>query len=113
MAEASITDLLDRNVELAQIEAALESARAGAGGALIVEGVAGIGKTSLLSYARQRAAQGGMMVLVARAAEFEEGYAWGVVRQLFDRLVRSGLAESELLSGAAGLAVPALGASLN
>jgi DNA-binding CsgD family transcriptional regulator len=110
MAEASITDLLDRNVELAQIEAALESARAGAGGALIVEGVAGIGKTSLLSYARQRAAQAGMMVLVARAAEFEEGYAWGVVRQLFDRLVRSGLAESELLSGAAGLAVPALGA---
>lgn len=108
----AVAHLLDREAEMAQITAAIESARAGGGGSLIVEGVAGIGKTSLLSYAGQYAARAGMTVLAARAAEFEEAYAWGVVRQLFDRLLRGGLGpRSELLSGAAELAIPALGAT--
>ncbi|MGH3236240.1 MAG: LuxR C-terminal-related transcriptional regulator, partial [Streptosporangiaceae bacterium] len=32
----------------------------------------------------------GMTVLAARAAEFEDGYAWGVVRQLFEAEMRAG-----------------------
>jgi DNA-binding CsgD family transcriptional regulator len=59
------------------------------GSALLLEGAAGIGKTSLLRYACDRAAQAGMTVLVARAAEFEDGYAWGVVRQLFEARIRA------------------------
>ena len=62
----------------------------GCGSALLVEGVAGIGKTRLLTQACEQAARAGMKVLTARAAEFEDGYAWGVVRQLFEAEVRAG-----------------------
>ena len=68
--------LLDRTAELGAIAAAIRSARSGSGAALLVEGVAGIGKTRLLTCACQRAEQAGMKVLVGRAAEFEGGYAW-------------------------------------
>jgi DNA-binding CsgD family transcriptional regulator len=77
--------LLERAAEVAAITAALEAARAGAGVVLVVEGAAGIGKTRLLTHACEQAAAAGMTVLSARAAEYEEGYAWGVVRQLFER----------------------------
>ena len=76
--------LLGRAAERPAIAAAVESACSGAGSALLVEGVAGIGKTRLLANACERAAKAGMTVLGARAAEFEDGYAWGVVRQLFE-----------------------------
>ena len=52
--------------------------------------MAGIGKTRLLTQACEQAARAGMKVLTARAAEFEDGYAWGVVRQLFEAEVRAG-----------------------
>lgn len=81
--------LLDREAELGAIAAAVESACSGAGLALLVEGASGIGKTSLLARACDEAAKAGMTVLVARAAEFEDGYAWGVVRQLFEARVRA------------------------
>ena len=82
--------LLDREAELAAITAAIESACSGSGSALLVEGVAGIGKTRLLTHTCEQAAQAGMTVLTARAAEFEDGYAWGVVRQLFEAQMRGG-----------------------
>ncbi len=82
--------LLDRGAELAAITAAIESACSGSGSALLVEGVAGIGKTRLLTHTCEQAAQAGMTVLTARAAEFEDGYAWGVVRQLFEAEMRGG-----------------------
>ena len=85
--------LLDRGAEIAAIAAAIESAcsgsGSGSGSALLVEGVAGIGKTRLLTHACEQAAQAGMTVLAARAAEFEDGYAWGVVRQLFEAEIRA------------------------
>jgi DNA-binding CsgD family transcriptional regulator len=100
--------LLDRAAELGVIEAALRSARSGAGSALLVEGVAGIGKTRLLTHACQSAARAGMTVLAARAAEFEGGYAWGIVRQLFEPVLeaRDG---RQIAGDAAALAAPALG----
>ncbi len=82
--------LLDRAAELAAIAAAIELACSGSGSALLVEGVAGIGKTGLLAHACEQAARAGMTVLTARAAEFEDGYAWGVVRQLFEAEIRVG-----------------------
>lgn len=75
--------LLERAAELATITAAIDSACAGTGSVLLVEGAAGIGKSRLLAYACERAAAANMTVLTARAAEYEDGYAWGVVRQLF------------------------------
>ena len=81
--------LLDRGAEVAAIAAAIESACSRSGSALLVEGPAGIGKTRLLTHACEQAAQAGMTVLTARAAEFEDGYAWGVVRQLFEAEIRA------------------------
>ncbi len=73
---------------------------------LVIEGAAGIGKSRLLESARARAAQLGFRVLFARATELEQGFPFGVVRQLFERLVAEA-AEDERgrwLSGAAALA---------
>ena len=45
-----------------------------------------------------------MTVLTARAAEYEDGYAWGVVRQLFEPELRSASPGDDPVS----LAAPAL-----
>jgi DNA-binding CsgD family transcriptional regulator len=81
--------LLERGTEIAAIDAAISSACGGAGAALLIEGAAGIGKSRLLAHAGERAAAAGMAVLTARAAEYEDGYAWGVVRQLFEAELRT------------------------
>ena len=107
MSEKSSSDrLLDRAAELSLINAVLKSGRSGSGSALLVEGTAGIGKTSLLTYACEQAALVGMTVLKARSAEFESGYAWGVVRQLFEP--ETGPGGRQLAGDAAMLAAPAL-----
>jgi DNA-binding CsgD family transcriptional regulator len=105
--------LLDRDGETRAIEVAIAAAVAGSGSALIVEGVAGIGKTALLAHAAELAAQAGMTVLTARSGEFEDSYPWGVVRQLFDEIVRDDSADGprRLLRDAGRLAAPALGLS--
>lgn len=87
--EPAAGPLLERAAEVAVITAAIDAAVAGAGSVLLVEGAAGIGKTRLLAHACERAAAAGMTVLTARAAEYEDGYAWGVVTQLFDSELRS------------------------
>jgi DNA-binding CsgD family transcriptional regulator len=51
-----------------------------------------------------------MAVLTARGGELEREFAWGVVRQLFDVVMRAPAGQrGELLEGAAALARPALG----
>jgi DNA-binding CsgD family transcriptional regulator len=87
--EPAAGPLLERAAEAAAITAAIDAAVAGFGSVLLVEGAAGIGKTRLLAHACDRAAAAGMTVLTARAAEYEDGYAWGVVTQLFDSELRS------------------------
>ena len=99
--------LRDRDRELEVISAAITAARSGSGTALIVEGPAGIGKTSLLAHAGRQAAAAEMTVLTARAAELEGGYAWGVARQLFEPAVRAG-APDLMTDSVAALAAPAL-----
>lgn len=100
--------LLERERELAVISGALACARAGDGAVLVVEGLAGIGKTALLDEARSRAAAAGMRVLAARGGELETDFPFGVVRQLFEPVIR-GLSTRErrdVLAGAAQLAGP-------
>ena len=99
--------LLDRAGEFGAITAAVGSAVSRPGSALLVEGVAGIGKTSLLARACEQAALAGMTVRAVRAAEFESGYAWGVVRQLYEPEVLAGGGQG-LAGDAAALAAPAL-----
>jgi len=69
--------------ELTAVRALLERG----GGVLIVEGRAGIGKTSLLEAACRQAQDLGYEVLRARGSEFEADFVFGVVRQLFERRV--------------------------
>jgi DNA-binding CsgD family transcriptional regulator len=108
---AATEPLLERNDELARIESALADARTGRGRFVVVEGPAGIGKTALLTSARTAAAESGMRVLRARATEMETNFAFGVVRQLFERpLVEAPeLERADLLQGAAGVAASLLG----
>jgi DNA-binding CsgD family transcriptional regulator len=94
--------LWDREPEVAQLERALAWAQHGEGGVLVLRGPAGIGKSSLLLDAQRRAAAREMLVLAARAAPFERGFPYGVVRQLFEPIVARGdVPSSELFSGAA------------
>jgi DNA-binding CsgD family transcriptional regulator len=95
--------LLDRDAELAALADRLAQTRAGAGRVIVVDGVAGIGKSSLLAAAIGSAEAQGVTVLRARAGPLEQDAAWGVARQLFAPLQR-GPQWSELTVGAAGLA---------
>ncbi|HEY2657787.1 MAG TPA: AAA family ATPase [Solirubrobacteraceae bacterium] len=92
-------NLLERERELAAVDELLKR-----GGAVLVEGRAGIGKTALVDTACRRAAEAGHEVLRARGSELEAGFAFGVVRQLFERRLASA-AEGEreaLLAGSVG-----------
>jgi hypothetical protein len=77
------TALLDRDRELAALDALTDEARAGRGRLVLIEGPAGIGKSGLLADLRERAAAGSR-VLAARASELEREFAFGIVRQLFE-----------------------------
>ncbi len=102
--EAERTLLLERAEELAAIDAAVADAVAGAGRFGVIEGPAGIGKSSLLAEGRAGAADAGIAVLSARGTEIERAFSFGVVRQLFEtRLAQAEAAErARLLEGAAG-----------
>ena len=108
MVIAATTGLLERAAELGRIDAALGSARRGAGIALLVEGPAGIGKTALLAEAGERAQAVGMLVLRGRGTELERDYPLGLVQQcLQPPVLEADEADRErLLGGAASLAAP-------
>src|SRR4051812_42386521 len=97
--------LLEREAELAALEAMLGAAQAGDGRLVVVEGSAGIGKTRLLGEARALAAAAEFEVLTARSGELEGQFAFGIVRQLFEAALAGADPElrAELLAGAAGL----------
>jgi len=105
--EPDVVGVLERERELGRIWTALEAAISGAGGVLLVEGPAGIGKTTLALAAGDEARSRGMGVLRAVGSELERDFSYGVVRQLFDPVLRAaGPADRErLLEGAGGAAV--------
>jgi DNA-binding CsgD family transcriptional regulator len=102
--------MLEREAELATLEALLAAARDGDGRLVVVEGSAGIGKTRLLAATRKLAELGEFEVLTARGGELEGEFAFGIVRQLFEAPLAAATAEErdELLSGAAGLSASLL-----
>ncbi|MGE4428251.1 MAG: ATP-binding protein, partial [Solirubrobacteraceae bacterium] len=107
---AAADRLLERDAELTRIRAALRAAHDGAGAALLIEGEAGIGKTTLLRSATGLARGHGFRVLTARGGELEQEFAYGVARQLFERELADRDADdrARLLEGAAGFAAAAL-----
>ena len=98
--------LLERADELVAIDTAIAAAQSSAGKLVVIEGPAGIGKTSLLAEGRARAADSGLMVFYARASELEAAFSFGVVRQLFEAAMAtaSPAERSSLLGGAAARA---------
>jgi DNA-binding CsgD family transcriptional regulator len=97
-------------VELRAVDDLLEAAQAGRGHLLLVEGHAGIGKTSLLDAAVSRARASDMTVMRARASELESDFAFGIAVQLFEPLLAGADDETRdrLLAGSAALAGPLL-----
>src|SRR5438105_192188 len=98
--------LLEREDDLAALRAAVDAAAGGDGRLVLIEGRAGMGKTRLVAEARALAGEAEFEVLVARSAELEQEFAYGVVRQLFEPFLAS-LPEADrggLLTGPAGLA---------
>src|SRR5262245_15516324 len=108
---ATTSSLLERDAQLALLQALAAAAREGEGRLAVIEGGAGIGKTRLLSEARALAAAAGMRVLAARGGELEGEFAYGIVRQLFEPLLGGAAPDlrAELLSGPAALSEPLFG----
>jgi DNA-binding CsgD family transcriptional regulator len=100
---------VERELELETVERLVADAVAGSGGAVVFEGPAGIGKSSLLVAARTAAAAE-MRVLSARGSELERELPFGIVRQLLEPVVAAcdPQERNTLLGGAAALAKPVL-----
>jgi len=98
--------LLERDHEVEEVRTAVRAVGQQAGAALVIEGAAGIGKSRLLDLARLQASKSGLRALSARATELEQGFPFGVIRQLFERtLVEAEPGERDRwLAGAAALA---------
>ncbi|HEY6793188.1 MAG TPA: AAA family ATPase, partial [Kineosporiaceae bacterium] len=102
--------LVDRDEELARFDHLCGAVASGGGATVVVEGVAGIGKTALLMSVLARTA-GRLEPLTARGGELEHELAFSIVRQLFEApLSRRPVAELRVLfAEAAGLAAPVFG----
>jgi hypothetical protein len=77
--------LVGREVECLRVDRVLESARRGRSAVLLISGEAGLGKTSLLRYAIERA--GGMGVVRATGVEFEAELEFSGLLELFRPLL--------------------------
>ncbi len=97
--------LRGRENEQAAIDALLEGTRGGASGALVLRGEPGIGKTALLRYAADRAAD--MRVLRGSGTEFESELPFAglhlLLRPALDRLDALPSRQREALTSAFGL----------
>ena len=100
--------LLERGRELDVLTAALTAARAGDGSLVLVEGVAGIGKSALLDAAAAAAEDQGAAVLRVRGDELVVDSSFAAVRELFWSQLRS--LGTAWLEGASALAAPVFAA---
>ena len=103
--------LLERDDELARLTGLIERTADGGGGLVVLEGPAGIGKTTLLRAAGGIAVRRGLRVLRARGLSLERESGFGVVRQLFGPALAEmpAVERGEVLRGAAGLVAPLFG----
>ncbi|MEX0675410.1 MAG: ATP-binding protein, partial [Gaiellaceae bacterium] len=100
--------LVGRDPECATLSAALASARDGAGGAFVLAGEPGIGKTTLLRWTLEQA--DGMVVLEGRGIESEAELPYSVLADvlapILDRLRALPEPQAAALSSALALGPP-------
>src|SRR5450759_4752881 len=101
------TATLERRSELRAISETLARTSAGTGRLVVVEGEAGIGKSTILRAALERAAATGLRSLHATGSELEDMYPYGLAIALFEPLLRDpGLPHELLFRGPAAAAPP-------
>ena len=93
--------LLERDRELEVLDRLVQDALAGDAVVALLEGPAGIGKSSLLAKAREKAAAAGFRVVAATGSHLERESPYGVVRQLFESLLLDPDCRKRWLSGSA------------
>jgi len=101
-------DLVGRRAELARAQNALDVAASGRPVALLIEGVIGIGKTTVLNAVAEMALVSGFHVGRAAASGLEKELPFTVMRQLFEDVLSATDTES-ILEAAGPLARAALG----
>jgi DNA-binding CsgD family transcriptional regulator len=102
--------LLEREQEVDRVRAVLRQVGLRAGSVLVIDGAPGMGKSRLLDEAWAAAPELGVRVLAARATDLEQGFPYGVMRQLFERVLLEAETDDRerWLSGAAALAADVL-----
>jgi DNA-binding CsgD family transcriptional regulator len=97
------SELRERNPELRDLAAALQSAERGYGRLVVLEGAAGSGKSALAAAAVERGRESGLRTLRSRGGELEREFAFGAIRQLFEPVVAAAAPteRKRLLGGAA------------
>jgi DNA-binding CsgD family transcriptional regulator len=98
--------LLEREQELGALDALFGTRDGGGSGLILIEGPAGIGKSSLMAQLRERARREGVTVLAAHGSDLEREFPFGVVRQLFEPLLAEPAERERLLRDAAAAARP-------
>lgn len=74
------TRLVDRDAECSELDSLLQALRRGESGSLVIRGEAGVGKTALLEYLTQRAAD--CRVISVTAVQWEVELAFAALHQL-------------------------------
>ncbi len=105
-----MTQHLERDAEQSALEALLTDVADGRGGAIVIEGPAGLGKSSLIEHARLLAKERGFARLRGSGDPADEALPWGVVRQLVELSISRYVGEVRelILEGPAGRALRAL-----
>jgi DNA-binding NarL/FixJ family response regulator len=93
---ALIAPLRGRETILARLEGLLVPARAGAGGVVVLEGTAGIGKSRLLAEVQARAEAAGVAVAAGGADELDQVTPWAPLLAAFGSGTRSVLAADSM-----------------
>ncbi len=87
--------LLERDDVVASVDQLTADVAAGRSVALYVLGEAGLGKTSALEYARERAAAAGLTVGLGRGHPMETGLPFGLLAQALDAVGARGLLDDD------------------
>jgi DNA-binding CsgD family transcriptional regulator/tetratricopeptide (TPR) repeat protein len=95
--------LFERELVLERLQHVVAASRSGSGGAALLTGPPGIGKTRVLTALMAEAATAGVRCLRAAGHVLERDYGFGVVQQLFGQL------PPEVMDAALGVEQPATG----